>query len=80
MDTESSALRIRNIEGPSKCTGVNDSSNLELKSKDATKRKTSNDTIICGVIILFSLTFIIYRTNIISTRILSGLTVKQIVI
>ena len=80
MNSELSTVRIRNKEVPSDCAEIKESSTLESKSRLARKKQSSNETLICSIVILVCLTVIIYRSNTISLRILSGLTVIIIAI
>ena len=75
MNSETSTVRIRNKEVPSKHVGITQNASLELKSRAERKRQFSNDTFICSLVILVCLTVIISRSNIVSPRVFTGFTV-----
>ena len=75
METKPPTLRLRAKEDPSHLTNTNDSLQ-EDQTKKRKQRRPSNDILLCGVVIVISLSIIIYRSSVNSNTLLGKLRVS----
>lgn len=75
MEPESSMIRLRGKQENGTDVKTSNETNLPLKCKTS-KKKLSNDTIICGFVILVSITVILYRSKIVSIDLLPKFKVR----
>ena len=69
METNPPTLRLRTKEDPSNLTNTNDCL-PEDRTKDRKQRGPSNDILFCGIVIVVSLSIIIYRSSLNSDSLL----------